>query len=657
MRFAALVALSLLAPVTSLNASAVAGGLFVCTTPCGSADNTALTSFTSSLNAALAAAAAAAPPLTAANRAVLLNARSSPTALSFLTISGAWTADEPLFIPSQTVFLLADNATVTASEGLVATSAALRVLPSVVYANGSYAALVAPSGPAGGARVSCGGLPVRGVLIAGGSGVVLDGVTVAQCGGWSATCTGAVHFVGAPFGSGGTVARCVIVDSCRAVWVQTFSRLLIRDNVISNCSKFCIDFDSYASSSVAVGNTVSGAGQNAVFLEQGCVNIVIVNNVLTDSYIGVAVYNYQFPVVTSNLFVVTNTIARCTYAVAVGSTGGNVNWTGASAVSFFGNTLAASNRAGAYANGPQKSTTFSDNDDPAGFSASVLALAGSAVAFDPLGRAVVYNASKVTSSSSPSSTVTASVTTSASTTLSQSASLGASPTGTPTGSLTQTPTPTLSQTPASTPSMLPTPSPLLPLPLTPSPSASPSPFGVSLPGASPLPADALAAGAAGAAACAPLLAPLPALLWGSVGFVAGVALAGGVAAATRLRRRTQRSAAGSVRHLHAAPSATLARARGAAIEEAGAEKPSVLDGDSGGSVVSSRSPLWHGGGAAVGGSRDSVPLSGGGASSGASGTASSDGVDPLWIKHSDGDDDWFEHAETGELVWEIPSEA
>jgi len=205
-----------------LNASAAAGGLFTCSA-CGAANGLQLSASVSSLNAALALALASAPAPAPPASFMLLNAADAPGTLSFLSLSGAWAADETLFVPRQVVVALADGAELAATAQLAG---------SVVFANGSYSALVAPGGVAGGARVACGGLPVRGVYALGASGFVLDGVTVDGCGGGAANCSAAVHFVGAPVTSVAEVARSRIVGGCRGVWLQMVSRVFIHESEI-----------------------------------------------------------------------------------------------------------------------------------------------------------------------------------------------------------------------------------------------------------------------------------------------------------------------------------------------------------------------------------------------------------------------------------------
>ena len=454
-----------LPPTVTLNATADAAlGAFICATPCGAANNTPITgALTSSLNTALFAATSAAPPSAPAKFSVLLNAASG--ALSFITLTGAWLADAPLFISPQTVIMLGDGASVTATPTLAAAPT-----PAVFFANGSFSALVAPAGVAGGARVACGYLPVHGAFAYGAPNFVVDGVAFEQCGGTRATtCLGAISFAGRPMNSGGGVVRCTITDPCRAVWVKAFTRLFVHGNTVLNSSTHAIDFDSFSGTSVVHGNNVSGAAQEAVFLEQGSSSVIVAGNVFTSAARGVALYNYQFNTAMSSHVIFNNSFARCGVAMQVGSTanvaGSGTNWTGAVGTSFFGNVLDSSNGVGIHTQGPQSGTLFFDNVDPVGFSMAALALVGSVTAFDPLGRAI--NAS--------------------------------------------------AQPPLAAPTLVATPSPAL------SASAAPA---VSLPPASSTAPDAcMGAAGAGAAATgsASLTAPGPAFLWLTVGFALGAA--------------------------------------------------------------------------------------------------------------------------------------
>lgn len=373
---------------------------------------------------------------------MLLNGEAS-AAISFVSLSGAWTVDEPLYIPRQVVIALADGASLTAAQELES-------LPlnksSVVFADGPSSALVAPGGVDGGARIMCQGFSVRGVFALQASGFNMEGVTVDSCGGVGASyCTGAVHFLGAPFASVGRVARSKIVGGCRGIWLQTFSRLYLYENTILSSTKFGIDFDSFSGPGLVWANTIVGAVQNGIFIEQGAQYVAAIGNNITcggGNGNAIGVYPFQFVADTKNHNIAANTISACLYGLSIGSTpssGGNT-WTPASAVSFIANSLDSNNIIGIHANGPQTGTVYMDNFDAVGFDASAMLLSGSALAYDPLGRAKVLNVSK-----SPSRT--------------------RSPTASKTPSLTQTPSasasPSVSSSPGgAVPSTTPTESPL-----------------------------------------------------------------------------------------------------------------------------------------------------------------------------------------------------
>jgi hypothetical protein len=270
--------LLLLRGVCALNISAPAGGIFLCATPCGSANGTALVpAATSKLNALLSNALAAQPPLLPASSFVLLNANASPGALHFLHVSGSWEADAPLSLPTQLIAVLADGALLRATRALEAQSPPFS--PVVVANFSSNAALVAPGGVAGGATISCGGYDVRGALALQAPNFAIDGVTFTECGGLSPdNCTSAIHFYGRPFAAGGEVAGCRVAGGCRAIWLQTHKRVFLHHTQIENARKHTVDFDSFSRDSVVWANNISGSAQEAVFIEQGAENIFVAGN-------------------------------------------------------------------------------------------------------------------------------------------------------------------------------------------------------------------------------------------------------------------------------------------------------------------------------------------------------------------------------------------
>ena len=482
---------------------------------------------------------------------MLLNAEAS-AALTFVTLSGAWAADQALYIPRQTVIALADGAELAATAQLAAAGAP----GSVVFANGSYSALVAPGGLAGGARVACGGLPVRGVFALGAGGFVLDGVTVEDCGGSAANCSAAVHFVGAPLSSVAEVARTRVVGGCRGIWLQTFGRIVIHHSEVINSTKFGVDWDSYSGPGLVWANTISGSGYDAVFIEQGAVYVTVVDNIISNSGAGVAVYPYEWAASpTANHVVAGNNVTGgCTYAFSTGSTkggSGNTTWLPASYVTYVGNTIGASNRVGFHANGPQKGIVFLSNDDAVGFDAPAMAMAGSAVAIDPLGRSQLHSSASKTPTPSPSPSRSTTRSPSPSPTLTLVPNATASPSPSDTASSTPAPTnATVSESATATPS----PSGTAPAAASPSSTvtapaaAAASPSGAALaaasasaapvaaPSLSPLPsppaacvaavaaAAAAAAASAGAAACPPTAAALAGIGLGglALGFALGV---------------------------------------------------------------------------------------------------------------------------------------
>lgn len=422
-------ALYFLCPV-ALNLTAAPGGKLI-TLDANPANGTVLSALISSLNAALAQAWGGFTAVPAKG-SMLVSGLAPAGALSFVFLSGAWVGDEPLLVPPQTVFVLG-GFTLTASASLENDA------PLILANRSAYSAVVAPLGDA---ALLCQGENVRGVLALQSAFFTLSGLRLEDCGGRNtSTCSSAVHIKGAPFVSGAQVFNNRILGGCRAIWMQTCSRVFIHSNVIINASKHTIDFDSYAKDSVVWNNSVSFSAQEAVFLEQGASAIVVVGNVLgPGNWVGLAVFNFDFPLATQNHFVVGNLIfGSLRYGIAVGSFLPTNASQKTASVNIWSNTL-RNNSVGIHANGGQTSTLYFSNDDTQGFYYTALALKGdSAVAFDPLGTARTM--APLTSSATPSRTSSASFTPSPGYAASLMASLTASATPSPTSSASFTPSP------------------------------------------------------------------------------------------------------------------------------------------------------------------------------------------------------------------------
>ena len=194
--------------------------------------------------------------------------KNSTAFYSYFTLTGAYHADAPLqLLPS--VALVFSGASLTALPGFNASQALISA------AGAPFSAVVAPGGPAT-ARISCprGGPSPCGVRAEGSNGFVVDGLAIAGCGGG---CGSAVHVRGAPFATGGEVAGCVITDSpARAVWTEACSGIVVHGNAINNTGAHTIDMDAYSSNVVVMNNTVAFSAQEAVFIEQGAQNCVVV---------------------------------------------------------------------------------------------------------------------------------------------------------------------------------------------------------------------------------------------------------------------------------------------------------------------------------------------------------------------------------------------
>lgn len=307
---------------------------------------------------------------------------SSSGVYSYLTVSGAYGADGVVNLTSQLVLVLAD--------------AHFTVLPtfkSALYSDAVFSAIraddsavVAPGGPAT-ASVSCAaGGPMPAAVYAGQSAnFVLDGLTIVNCG---VDGGGGVHIEGLPMVDGGEVANCVIRNaSSRAIWTEKCNRVTIHGNVVSDAYAHTIDFDAFSGNSVAFNNTVSGSRQEAVFIEQGASNIVVVDNDLGPSNTcGVAVYNNAIKAATTGHVIARNRIFGNARGISVGSTAPRSGAPDTS-VLVAGNSL-WNNTEGLHTNGGQVGTVYAANADADGMSAftTTMGNAKNISAADPIDR-------------------------------------------------------------------------------------------------------------------------------------------------------------------------------------------------------------------------------------------------------------------------------
>lgn len=253
----ALAALALSAPTSPFNASVSNGILSAPGAPPCALGNT-----TSALSAALASlfgglAPAQATPL-----------KNSTSFYSYFVVDGQYAADAPLhLLPG--VALAFNPAALTA----ITVASSFSASAAVINATNAPGSAVIAAGGAATARIDCpaGGPAPLAVEAAQSAGFVLDGLSMDGCAG--------VHVRGKPFCYGAEVANCVITNSQgRGVWTETVSGVAIHGNWINNTLAHTIDFDAYSANSIAYNNTVSFSVEEAVFIEQGASNIVVVDN-------------------------------------------------------------------------------------------------------------------------------------------------------------------------------------------------------------------------------------------------------------------------------------------------------------------------------------------------------------------------------------------
>ncbi len=290
--------------------------------------------------------------------------KNSTSFYDYLVLTGTYHADA-------TIALTPGLALVLAGASLVATTPSLPGGGALILAERAPWSAVLGRGVARLACMPSGGASAPYALHAAQSpGFVLDGLAISDC--------DAVHLEGVPYVTGGEVANCAITNARgRAIWTEKISRAVIHGNTVVNASAHTIDFDAFSSNSVAYNNTVSLSRQEAVFIEQGATNIIVVDNDLgPGNGNGVGVYNNAIGAETAGHVIVRNRVFGNSRGVSVGSTAPHAGAVAAS-VLVAGNALWDNGGQGLHTNGGQVGTLYVANEDADGASLYTLA-AGSA---------------------------------------------------------------------------------------------------------------------------------------------------------------------------------------------------------------------------------------------------------------------------------------
>ena len=285
---------------------------------------------------------------------------------SYFSIAGTYDADTTLqLLPSVALLFASSGASITVPSSF---PDALFVINAT---NAHYSAVIAPGGPST-ASILCSpeGLGPGAVLAAGSDGFVIDGLRIVGCGG---TAGSAIHVRGLPFSVGGEVANCDIFDAgSRAVWTESCSGVAIHGNFINNSMRHTIDQDAYSSNVVVYNNTVAWSGQEAVFIEQGATNIIVVDNDIgPGNSVGIAIYNNDFPKATAQHVIMRNRIFGCGKGISTGS-GPHSEGQLVMGVIIAGNQMWNNNGTGFRTNGNQVGTLYFANDDADGITSSNL---------------------------------------------------------------------------------------------------------------------------------------------------------------------------------------------------------------------------------------------------------------------------------------------
>jgi len=357
---------------------------------------------------------------------VWLNGQQS---LNYLIITGNYIADVPIVLPSQFILVM-NNASLNAVPNFPVNTVPLKIGDTIIAANDMdpgfvnsdqvmetnwalivlsnsyYSGVVSPAGPSN-AYISCKNMPSRGkdsgytgpagifMGVAGSS--YIDGITIDNCG----LNNGNVVLSGV--GRSEVTNMRLMNSRSRGVWVITMSYSIIHDCEIFNSTKFGVDLDAYAGPMLIVfRNDIHDNAYQGVFIEQGSVEAIVTDNVVSRNAQAISFYNNLFPKTTTGNVVLGN------IATESRSSGINIGSVNSAAVGFYptsntyviGNTITNNGlnypdpkkRAGLTSNGPVFGVVLMANNDTTGIHTSFwnAAKIGCMMVVDPLKR-VLYN--------------------------------------------------------------------------------------------------------------------------------------------------------------------------------------------------------------------------------------------------------------------------
>lgn len=297
-----------------------------------------------------------------------------------LTISGTYTADVPISLPSQFVLQL-NSSTIAVSSKFHSTAHenGAEIEDAVILLRNTWHSAVLGIGGPSVNSIVCGkgSRSPAGILVYQSSYAWIDSITVDSCGLDEVTSAITLYLQT----SNVEVSNCALVNNARAVWLLVATRCYVHDNYIKDNTKHTVDLDAFVARSVVASNTIVGSTQEGIFIEQGTKESVAFGNSLSGNEVGIGVFNMQF---NSNKFVqntviLNNNIANNKVGLKIGSNlgkptpeGGNCAVPPSSSaclwdvnMTVLSNTFLQNGR-DAYPNGVQEKTLYSSNVNSAG---------------------------------------------------------------------------------------------------------------------------------------------------------------------------------------------------------------------------------------------------------------------------------------------------
>jgi len=225
--------------------------------------------------------------------------------MNFLTLSGTYSADEPLVIPKNLVLVM-DGATIVAVTTMVATTVPKGVIDARFA---DFSSIVSPG--ANGV-IDCGVVSgPAGIYIESSSYFSVDGITVNNCGG----SLGAISIVAdrndRKVGNSTSIMNSVINGATgNGIFVTQATRPVLQNNVITASSGSGVFVSGDVEGAIISGNTISKSAAHGVHIGYGSTLSTVRSNMISSNKgSGISIFNGGDSKMIENTCIITNQIS------------------------------------------------------------------------------------------------------------------------------------------------------------------------------------------------------------------------------------------------------------------------------------------------------------------------------------------------------------